>query len=66
MKRIIFFLSAVVLTATGVAQKPSPELLNPTNHALLLIDHEGQMAFATHSISTTELRKNVGLVAGAS
>jgi nicotinamidase-related amidase len=66
MKRIIVFLSAVVLTATGVAQKPSPELLNPTNHSLLLIDHEGQMAFATHSISTTELRNNVGLVAGAS
>ena len=66
MKRVILFLSAVVLTASGVAQKPSPELLNPTNHALLLIDHEGQMAFATHSISTTELRNNVGLVAGAS
>ena len=48
------------------AQKPSPELLNPTNHALVLIDHEGQMAFATHSISATELRNNVGLVAGAS
>jgi len=66
MKRVILFLSAVVLTISGVAQKPSPELLNPTNHALLLIDHEGQMAFATHSISTTELRNNVGLVAGAS
>ncbi|MBW8243693.1 hydrolase [Muricauda oceani] len=66
MKRIIVFLSAFFLTAIGVAQKPSPELLNPTNHALLLIDHEGQMAFATHSISTTELRNNVGLVAGAS
>ncbi|MGS2762979.1 hydrolase [Sinomicrobium sp. M5D2P9] len=66
MKRIIVFLSAVVLTTAGAAQKPSPELLNPTNHSLLLIDHEGQMAFATHSISTTELRNNVGLVAGAS
>lgn len=50
----------------ALAQKPSPDLLSPTNHSLLLIDHEGQMAFATHSISTTELRNNVGLVSGAS
>jgi nicotinamidase-related amidase len=46
--------------------KPSPELLSPENHTLVLIDFEGQMAFATKSISTAELRNNVGLIAGAS
>jgi nicotinamidase-related amidase len=46
--------------------KPSPNLLSPKNHTLVLIDFEGQMAFATKSISITELRNNVGLIAGAS
>ncbi len=48
------------------AQKPSPELLNPTNHALVLIDHESQMAFAVKNIETNELRNNTAIVAGAS
>jgi nicotinamidase-related amidase len=38
----------------------TPELLNPTNHTLILIDHEGQMAFSVESISKIELRNNVG------
>ena len=46
--------------------KPSPNLLSPDNHALVLIDFEGQMAFATKSISINELRTNVAIVAGAS
>lgn len=46
--------------------KPSPNLLSPENHALVLIDFEGQMAFATHSINMSELRTNVAIVAGAS
>lgn len=46
--------------------KPSPNLLSPENHALVLIDFEGQMAFATKSISITELRTNVAIIAGAS
>ena len=46
--------------------KPSPNLLSPDNHALILIDFEGQMAFATKSISINELRTNVAIVAGAS
>lgn len=66
MKKVILSLMLGLASITSYAQKPSPELLNPTNHSLLLIDHEGQMAFATHSISTTELRNNVALVAGAS
>ncbi len=66
MKKTILFIAFGISGLLGFAQEPSPELLNPTNHSLLLIDHEGQMAFATHSISTTELRNNTGLVAGAS
>jgi nicotinamidase-related amidase len=46
--------------------KPSPNLLSPENHALVLIDFEGQMAFATHSIGMSELRTNVAIIAGAS
>lgn len=66
MKKLISSLVLGLVCAAVFAQKPSPELLNPTNHSLLLIDHEGQMAFATHSISTIELRNNVGIVSGAS
>jgi nicotinamidase-related amidase len=48
------------------AQKPSAALLNPSNHVLTLIDHEGQMIFPVKSIGITELRNNVALIAGAS
>ncbi|GGF22625.1 hydrolase [Flavobacterium limi] len=46
--------------------KPSANLLSPDNHALVLIDFEGQMAFATSNISLSELRTNVAIIAGAS
>ncbi|PVX50817.1 nicotinamidase-related amidase [Balneicella halophila] len=46
-------------------KKPSPELLSPDNHALVMIDHEGQMAFAVNVIDPVVLRNNVGIVAGA-
>lgn len=46
--------------------KPSPSLLSPDNHALVLIDFEGQMGFATKSISLSELRTNTAIIAGAS
>ena len=46
--------------------KPSINLLSPDNHALVLIDFEGQMAFATTSIPLSELRTNVAIVSGAS
>ena len=46
--------------------KPSPDLLSPQNHALVLIDFEGQMAFATTSIAINELRTNVAIISGAS
>ncbi len=44
---------------------PGPLLLTPTDHTLIMIDHQSQMAFATKSISTSELRTNVALVARA-
>ncbi len=65
MKTIkLTFVLLLAVTFNAIAQKPSPELLNPTNHSLVLIDHEGQMAFATNSIDPVELRNNVGLVSG--
>lgn len=66
MKKLILSLILGATSLTGFAQKPSPNLLNPTNHTLVLIDHEGQMAFATKSIDAIELRNNTGLIAGAS
>ena len=50
------------LTATPTA---GPLLLTPTDHALVLIDFQSQMAFATKSIDAIELRNNAGLVAHA-
>lgn len=46
--------------------KPSFNLLSPDNHALVLIDFEGQMAFATSNIPLSELRTNVAIISGAS
>jgi nicotinamidase-related amidase len=46
--------------------KPSVNLLSPDNHGLILIDFEGQMAFATNSIQLSELRNNVAIICGAS
>ncbi|MFP9114455.1 hydrolase [Flavobacterium sp. RHBU_3] len=46
--------------------KPSKNLLSPDNHTLVLIDFEGQMAFATESISITNLRVNAAILCGAS
>ncbi|HEY9257526.1 hydrolase [Chitinophaga sp.] len=46
--------------------KPSSSLLSPDNHALVLIDFEGQMGFATKSIALSELRTNAAIIAGTS
>lgn len=62
---MLVFLGAI-MGAQLQAQKPSPELLDPTNHTLVLIDHEGQMAFAVKNIPGDQLRNNTALVAGAS
>jgi nicotinamidase-related amidase len=44
---------------------PGSKLLTPKDHALILIDYQSQMAFATHSIDAISLRNNAGLVARA-
>jgi nicotinamidase-related amidase len=45
--------------------EPAGRLLTPTNHVLMMIDHQSQMAFATRSIDVVELRNNAALVAKA-
>ncbi|WP_374351394.1 hydrolase [Chitinimonas sp.] len=44
---------------------PGKTLLNPHDHTLIMIDHQSQMAFATHSIDMVHLRNNAALVAKA-
>ncbi|AYV46818.1 hydrolase [Caulobacter flavus] len=44
---------------------PGAQLLTPTDHTLIMIDFQSQMAFATHSIDAITLRNNAGLVARA-
>ncbi|MBA9071993.1 nicotinamidase-related amidase [Flavobacterium gossypii] len=66
MKTILLTASLLFATLTAFAQKPSTELLNPSNHALILVDHESQMAFAVASHPIDQLRNNTALVAGAS
>jgi nicotinamidase-related amidase len=44
---------------------PGPLLLTPTDHTLIMIDFQSQMAFATKSIDAVELRNNAALVAHA-
>jgi hypothetical protein len=40
----------------------SPELLNPKNHTLVLIDHEGQMFSAVEGVNRVELRNNLEML----
>ena len=44
---------------------PGKKLLSPSDHTLILIDHQSQMSFATKSIDAVDLRNNVSLVAKA-
>jgi nicotinamidase-related amidase len=44
---------------------PAKGLLSPKDHALLMIDLQSQMAFATRSIDAITLRTNASLVANA-
>jgi nicotinamidase-related amidase len=69
MNKTIKSIAALFIVASSIAanaQKPSTELLNPVNHELVLIDFEGQMAFAAKGGSIIELRNNTALIAGAS
>jgi nicotinamidase-related amidase len=56
-------LAMLILAAATPADqaKPTPgeSMLDPTNHTMILIDHQPQMAFATKSIDIVELRNNV-------
>jgi hypothetical protein len=45
--------------------KPARTLLSPKDHAVMLIDHQSQMAFNTKSIDPTLLRTNTAIVAHA-
>ena len=65
MKNFIL-IAFLCLSFIGYSQKPGKELLTPTNHTLILVDHESQMAFPVTSISVDHLRNNSALVAGAS
>jgi nicotinamidase-related amidase len=47
------------------AAKPGRTLLTPSDHTLIMIDFQSQMAFATKSIDPVLLRNNAALVANA-
>ncbi|OYQ32079.1 hydrolase [Flavobacterium cyanobacteriorum] len=65
MKNTVLTIAAALLTTVAFAQKPSPKLLSPSNHTLVLIDHQPQMAFATQSHSIESIRNNAALVSKA-
>ena len=44
---------------------PGAGLLSPTDHTLILIDFQSQMAFATKSIDAINLRNNAALISNA-
>lgn len=50
---------AVMTPLNALAGDPGKLLLSPTDHTLILIDHQPQMAFATRSHDIVELRNNV-------
>jgi hypothetical protein len=60
-KHILFLILICVSTIT-YAQKPSPKLLDGTNHTLVMIDHQPQMAFATQSHPIELIRNNAAMV----
>lgn len=50
-------------TAPTASPLPASSLLTPENHALLLVDHQPQMAFAVASHDVVEVRNNVTALA---
>lgn len=52
----------MTITATAT---PGASLISPTDHTLVLIDFQSQMAFATKSIATELLRNNAALISHA-
>ncbi|MCU0418304.1 MAG: hydrolase [Cyclobacteriaceae bacterium] len=65
MKKLLV-VSLVALSFVAFAQKPSPKLIDPNNHVLVLIDHQPQMAFATQSHSIDAIRNNAAMITKAS
>jgi nicotinamidase-related amidase len=60
LKNLAISLSLVAATVTAAyAGEPAKSLLTPSNHSLILIDHQPQMAFATRSHSVESIRNNV-------
>lgn len=62
---LVFSLASSAMAAPKAAPVPGKTMLDPTNHIVILIDHQPQMAFATKSIDIVELRNNVGGLAKA-
>jgi nicotinamidase-related amidase len=62
MKTTFTSLLILAISIASFAQKPSPRLLDATNHVLVMIDHQPQMAFATQSHNIDVLRNNVALI----
>jgi nicotinamidase-related amidase len=50
---------------TRASAVPGAKLLTPKDHALIMIDFQSQMSFATHSIDAVSLRNNAALIANA-
>ncbi|WP_299174029.1 hypothetical protein [uncultured Brevundimonas sp.] len=50
---------------TQASVKAARSLLTPTDHALILIDHQSQMAFPLNSIEVGALRANTATIARA-
>jgi nicotinamidase-related amidase len=51
--------------AIKASPTPGSKLVSPTDHALILIDFQSQMSFATKSIDAVNLRNNAALIAQA-
>jgi nicotinamidase-related amidase len=63
---LVVFASAAQSARAEARPEPGAGLLTPTNHLLIAIDHQPQMAFATKSIDIVELRNNAtGLLKAA-
>ncbi len=59
MLMVITSLTSLSVHAGNAKSVPGKKLLSPTNHTLILIDHQPQMAFATTSINIVDLRNNI-------
>lgn len=71
-KQFSILLAALMIFGVNILSAQNPnndpalagsQLLDADDHVLILIDHEGQMAFAVQNIDIQTLRNNTGLVA---